>query len=117
MILHPVSMHKVCKETGVSYRKVQNWLQDEPEAQMMYLRAKPIQMEAFVDKIIRLSGRRSRNMLEANDKRIGSDNYKWLAAKLAPKTYGDITAALLSQALERIEHLERKLEEREKRGA
>jgi len=79
-----------------NFKTLQQWLKNKEEFASQYARAKNIQIDLFIDEIIKtiddlditdLDGK------EANAKvqicRLRVDTLKWIACKLLPKKYGD----------------------------
>lgn len=103
------SLDKICASnpdwpTG---RTVRKWLSQQPSFVPLYAQAKMKQAEYMVEEIIEISDDTSRDTLIKTNKegeeyevannewinrsRLRVDTRKWLAAKLAPKVYGDKT--------------------------
>ncbi len=66
-----------------------NWLGNHESFVNQYTRAKDQSAEALADDIQDIARRTLNGEFEANSARVALDAYKWTAAKLKPKTYGD----------------------------
>lgn len=62
------------------------WLNRYPEFRAMYTQAREQQQHYFVDQMITIS---DDNSIPSDQKRVMIDARKWLAAKLAPHTFGE----------------------------
>jgi hypothetical protein len=101
------SLRSICKDEGMpSTATVFRWLREHPEFQEQYARAKREGVEALVDEIPDIADDGSNDWMEklnADGEQIGwtlngehvqrsklrIDARKWIAAKLAPKLYGE----------------------------
>ena len=65
------------------------WLNDIPEFQEQYARAKELQAEGFADELIDIADS-AVDTDSAACARVRVDTRKWVAAKLRPKKYGEL---------------------------
>lgn len=83
------SLVEVCKDPDLpSVRTVMQWAADNDEFSQRYVRAREAQAEVMDDKILAAADKAKEDPQAA---RVQIDAYKWRAAKLAPKKYGDAT--------------------------
>jgi hypothetical protein len=68
-------------------RTVWRWLDDRPEFASKYARARELQGDWMDEKILTVADACTPETAAAD--RVKIDAYKWRAAKLAPKKYGD----------------------------
>lgn len=82
------SLARVCKDLGINYRTVFNWLKDNNKADFLqqYIRAREERADYLADDILDIADDIT---LQADDRRIRIDARKWYAGKLKPKAYGD----------------------------
>jgi hypothetical protein len=83
------SLVDVCADPDLpSVRTVMQWAADNEEFSQRYVRAREAQAEVMDDKILKAADKAKEDPQAA---RVQIDAYKWRAAKLAPKKYGDAT--------------------------
>jgi hypothetical protein len=83
------SLVDVCADPSLpSVRTVMQWAADNEEFAQRYVRAREAQAEVMDDKILKAADKAKEDPQAA---RVQIDAYKWRAAKLAPKKYGDAT--------------------------
>lgn len=86
-------------------RNIYHWMRKYPDFRLQYMQAKEHQIEALVDEILEIADDASHDTIIKTDKngneyescntewmnrsRLRIETRKWLAAKLAPKIYGD----------------------------
>ena len=105
---NPKSIQKLCLENShwPCFQTIYEWRIKVPSFGEMYLRAKQNQVEILVDQILEISDDSSEDTITRvnkmgdeydacnsewiNRSRLRVDSRKWLAAKLAPRIYGDI---------------------------
>lgn len=105
---NPKSIQKLCGENPdwPCFQTIYEWRIKVPSFGEMYLRAKQNQIEILVDQILEISDDSSEDTITRMNKmgdeyeacnsewinrsRLRVDSRKWLAAKLAPRIYGDI---------------------------
>jgi hypothetical protein len=81
------SLVDVCKAAAMpSARTVLQWAADNTEFSQRYMRAREVQAE-HMDNLIVETAKKAQDDPQAA--RVQIDAYKWRAAKLAPKKYGD----------------------------
>jgi uncharacterized protein involved in tolerance to divalent cations len=94
------SVDTICKEMGISNRSFYQYKKKIGEqAEQKYARAKAAQADNLINKINQLhKDMHEAIAIEEDAKKCNAivqaykceiDNYKWLASKLIPKTYGD----------------------------
>jgi len=82
------SMIDICKEKNVpSERTVYYWMEKNEDFCRAITRARSWQADHFLDEQIALA--KSATIEDWQLKKFQADNLKWVAAKLAPKKYGD----------------------------
>lgn len=83
------SLVEVCSDPDLpSVRTIMQWAADNEEFSQRYVRAREAQAEVMDDKILTAAEKAKDDPQAA---RVQIDAYKWRAAKLAPKKYGDAT--------------------------
>jgi hypothetical protein len=97
-------LRTICKEEKISVSSVLNWLRDTENKEFLaqYARAKQEQADHLAEEIIAIAddssddlkgvddyGNRIENKEFVNRSKLRVDARKWVAAKLAPKKYGD----------------------------
>lgn len=104
-IMSGESVIGMCREDNMPGEKtVYSWLAKHADFQQMYSRAREIQADRMLEEIIEIADDGKNDWMERYDpdnpgwqfngehvqrSRLRSDNRKWVAAKLAPKKYGD----------------------------
>lgn len=93
------SLRKICKDDDMpNLTTVWKWLNNNPELDKQYMRAREEQAETFVDEIQEISdaiiplgpdGKIDNGAV--NQARLRVDARKWIASKLKPKKFGDYT--------------------------
>ena len=99
------SLRSICRDDEMpGLRTVMTWLNDKPEFQQQYARAKETGADALADEILDISNNtmpgvvrtikadggieeKTSDMIE--HRRLQIDARKWLLGKIAPKKYGD----------------------------
>lgn len=82
------SLREICKIDGIPSRfTVLKWLRDLPEFSIQYAHAREVQADAMDDEILDTARDTTNENAQAN--RVKIDAFKWRAARLAPKKYGD----------------------------
>lgn len=101
------SLRSICKDADVpSIATVMVWLRERPAFQARYALAREAQADAIADEILDISDDGTNDWVERARKdgsteivldaehvqrsRLRIDARKWLAAKMAPKKYGDV---------------------------
>lgn len=103
-LMEGASLRQICKEAGMpGQRTVYQWLNDKPNFQQQYARAREVQADTLADEILDISntpelGKKTvtkASGIETTEgdmtehRRLKIDARKWLVGKLAPKKYGD----------------------------
>lgn len=82
------SIRSICSEKGMpGWETVRGWLLKHPEFAAQYARAREDQADAMDEEILETA--RSTTAENAQANRVKIDAYKWRAARLAPRKYGD----------------------------
>ncbi len=83
---------KICRDKAMpAYRTVLNWRVKDIEFLQMYTRARQDAGDTLADEIRELAQRVVDGKLDANAARVAIDALKWIASKLKPKSYGDLS--------------------------
>lgn len=100
-----------CRERGLLYTSMSDWIYGNPERAVMYARAREERAEVLADEIISISdestveakyeGEEVKLVLDATAvarNRLRVDSRKWAASKLKPRVYGDRVTTELTGA-------------------
>ena len=104
LIASGMSLRTVCSQDGIpSAVTVCKWLSENEEFSKQYARAREEQAVSFADEIISIADSVEPDSAAVAKAKLQIDSRKWLAAKMAPKKYGDkveqqITGNLAIQA-------------------
>lgn len=104
LIASGMSLRTVCSQDGMpSAVTVCKWLSENEEFSKQYARAREDQAASFADEIISIADSVEPDSAAVAKAKLQIDSRKWLAAKMAPKKYGDkveqqITGNLAIQA-------------------
>lgn len=104
LIASGMSLRTVCSQDGMpSAVTVCKWLSENEEFSKQYARAREEQAVSFADEIISIADSVEPDSAAVAKAKLQIDSRKWLAAKMAPKKYGDkveqqITGSLAIQA-------------------
>ena len=102
------SIRSICRRDGMpSKATVFNWLAQDLTFREAYLLAKQILAEQFAEEIVEISDDSSKDYVDGKNgreldqehvqrSRLRVDSRKWLAAKLAPKRYGDASTVTVN---------------------
>lgn len=83
-----LSLRKICGDEGMPDRKtIFRWLEDDSDFATKYARAREVQGDVMDEKILEAADTVTSENAAAM--RVKIDAYKWRAAKLKPKVYGD----------------------------
>ena len=90
-ILHRVSegssLSEACRAKGIPESTARQWARDNRCGfGAAYQHARMLQLEAWSDRIVDTA---QRTDIEAADKRVICDSYKWILSKLRPERYGE----------------------------
>ena len=101
-ILDGGHMADFCKERGIPYTTMYDWVRSDNRRSEMYARAREDRAEKFADEIVAISDEitvtakhQGEEIVMAVDaaavsrNKLRVDARKWIAAKLKPKVYGD----------------------------
>lgn len=90
------SLAQICKDDAMpGLRTVMAWAADNQDFSNRYARAREAQAEVMDDKILAAAKEAS---VDPQAARVKVEAYKWRAAKLAPKRYGDASTVKLADA-------------------
>ncbi|MGH9735446.1 MAG: terminase small subunit protein [Candidatus Acidiferrales bacterium] len=96
-------LRQICKELGLTPSAVYRWLQERPEFQEQYARAREAQCQLLADEIVEIADTPEEGTVRKQDakgvetrtgdmlehRRLRVDARKWILAKLQPHKYGD----------------------------
>lgn len=80
---------QIAAEIGVSWATMRDWINGDPARLERYMRAREAQADRMVDDILGIADEPARDAADAHMRRLRIDARKWLAAKMAPKSYGE----------------------------
>lgn len=96
------SLRSICRQDDMpSKSNVMRWLNEKPELQDQYTRARNEQADTLFEECLDIADNGSRDVIEGEDgkkivdhevinrARLRIDTRKWMAGKLRPKKYGD----------------------------
>lgn len=90
LIANGMSLRAVCSQEGMpSAVTVCKWLSENQEFSKQYARAREEQAVSFADEIISIADSVEPDSAAVAKAKLQIDSRKWLAAKMAPKKYGD----------------------------
>jgi len=90
LVASGMSARKACEEKGMpSYMSVWNWMKADDEFRNKYQVASELRAQGIDDKIDDTIEEMRTGNIDAQQARVIVDTYKWRAAKLYPKLYGD----------------------------
>jgi len=106
------SLRSICRSEDMpGTTTVVRWLTDKETFRAQYAKARELQADALFDEMLDISDEASNDWMEKHDKenvgyslngehiqrsRLRVDTRKWIAARLAPKKYGDKTTTEIS---------------------
>lgn len=102
------SLQKICREMGLDRQKVYGWMRSEPKFLDSYREARELQADTFHDQLVDIADTAvDRDSAAAAKVRV--DTRKYVAARQAPRKYGDAPKTNLNIDLEAFseEQLER----------
>lgn len=105
-LLLGVPLRKICEAPGMpNANTVYTWLEEHPDFEILYRRARELRAEVMLDEIIEIAddGRNDTYIVEDNNgkeivktdydviarSRLRVDTRKWAMGRIAPKRYGD----------------------------
>lgn len=87
------NLRAMCREETMPCQStVFKWLAAEPAFAELYARARIAQADCLADDIQLIADEPAKDAVEVARNRLRVDARKWLAAKMAPKKYGDTLA-------------------------
>lgn len=101
------SARSMCIELGISQRALWNWLDSDQEFMQQYIKAKELSADVHFEAIIDIADDASNDVATTEDgrevtnheaiarSRLRVDARKWVAARLAPKKYGERTTTAI----------------------
>lgn len=101
------SARTMCTEVGISQRVLWNWLNTDEQFMQQYAKAKELSADVHFEAIIDIADDSSDDVTVTEDgrevtnheaiarSRLRVDARKWVAARLAPKKYGDRTTTAI----------------------
>lgn len=90
LISSGMSLRTVCSQDGMpSAVTVCKWLSENDEFSKQYARAREEQAVSFADEIIQIADSVEPDSAAVAKAKLQIDSRKWLAARMAPKKYGD----------------------------
>lgn len=79
----------VCEAEGINVTTLWRWLEKDEELRKAYARAREEQAHAIAEEILTISDAQYATSEEVQRARLRVDSRKWLASKIAPRTYGE----------------------------
>ena len=84
------AMSTVCESEHIaSVPTVIRWLREDEDFQSDYAHAMQARGQRYGERVTQIAARVERGEIDPNAARVAIDGYKWAAARLAPKQYGD----------------------------
>ena len=93
------SAHKIGKDIGVPPRTIYGWSEDDnlaPGFPADYARARKERGEFYGQKVVDLAQDAMDGRMTSDVARVAIDAYKWTAARMTPKVYGDHASKTLT---------------------
>lgn len=88
------SLRGICQDAAMPGRStVIFWLRRHEEFRAHYAAARELQAEHFADEIIEIADSAGRDPVAIAEAKLRIDARKWLAARLAPRKYGNVIPA------------------------
>lgn len=100
-----LSLRVICERRMMPARRtVRGWLAEHPDFARSYFAARAIQADHLVDEILTIadSVRSSDSNAAVQAAKLAVDARKWIAAKMAPGTYGEVLALTGSEGRDLI---------------
>jgi len=83
------SLRAVCRKMGIAKSTVFKWLHDHPDFLDHYTRAREIRGEFYGERVSEIGIKGEGGEIDPQVARVAIDAYKWTAARMAPKSWGD----------------------------
>lgn len=88
------SLHSIAQAVGIHVMRVYDWMEKHPAFREQYARAREQQADLMDHQIVAVAQRALKrdgdpDKLDPQAARVAIDAFKWRAAKLKPKVYGD----------------------------
>lgn len=84
-----VSLRKACDEAGFDAPSAYKLIDDDADLRQQYARARAMGGDVYVDQIKAVTAGVVAKRIKPDVGRVASDNYKWIAGRMAPKAWGD----------------------------
>lgn len=89
LIADGMSLRKACEANGCDARRFLEWCAESPDTDGHYARALDCRGVHHADRIGELAEAAASGKHDPAAARVAIDAYKWTAARMAPKRYGD----------------------------
>lgn len=83
------SISTVAKELDIPRSTIWHWIANVDEFRELYEKAKEQQADYLVEEMIEIADEPSKDLVDAQDRKLRVNTRQWAAAKLKPKKYGD----------------------------
>lgn len=83
------TLAQVSHEVGPATSTIKKWIEEDEEFSAMYARAREIRADHFADKVAEIGHKVMEGSLLPDAGRVAMDAFKWTAAKMAPRKWGD----------------------------
>ena len=83
------SMAKIAREMGLTVRTIWRWIANYPDFREMYDLAKEQQADYFVEEMVEIADTASKDLIDAQDRKLRVNVRQWAASKFKPKKYGE----------------------------
>lgn len=87
-----ISLRKACEEVGLDASSTYKAIDEDPALRLQYARARAMGGDVYVDQIKAVTAGVVAKRIKPDVGRVASDNYKWIAGRMAPKAWGDKVA-------------------------
>ena len=85
-----MSLHSICKLDGIPPREtIHRWIRRDPSFQKRYDEAREERGNFYGEKVAELATAVLRGDIDYNNARVAGDLFKWTAARMSPKNFGD----------------------------
>ena len=85
-----MSLHSICKLEGVPTREtIHSWIRKDPDFRRRYDEAREERGNFYGEKVAELATAVLRGDIDYNNARVAGDLFKWTAARMSPKNFGD----------------------------